>query len=70
LSGNARFPSWSSTQDEGWTRIALDKLKVPSTYFGDNIVRQGNLRAKFDVIIYPNGPVTVDGGEIPAGGTP
>ena len=62
--------SWSSTQDEGWVRMVFDKLKVPYTYFGDNLVRQGNLRAKYDVIIYPNGPVTVDGGEIPATGTP
>jgi hypothetical protein len=62
--------SWSSTQDEGWTRMAFDKFKIPYTYFGDNLVRLGNLRAKFDVIIYPNGPVTVDGGEIPVGGEP
>ena len=62
--------SWSSTQDEGWVRMVFDRLKVPYTYFADNLVRQGNLRAKFDVIIYPAGPVQVDGGEIPAGGTP
>jgi hypothetical protein len=62
--------SWSSTQDEGWVRMALDKLKVPYTYFADNTVRQGNLRARFDVIIYPAGPVQVDGGEMPASGAP
>jgi len=62
--------SWSSTQDEGWVRMVFDRLKVPYTYFGDNLVRQGNLRARFDVIIYPAGPVTVDGGDVPAGGTP
>lgn len=62
--------SWSSTQDEGWVRMVLDKLKVPYTYFADNTVRQGNLRAKFDVIIYPAGPVQVDGGEMPASGAP
>ena len=62
--------SWSSTQDEGWVRMALDKLKIPYTYFGDNLLRKGNLRAKYDVIIYPNGPITVDGGEIPATGAP
>jgi hypothetical protein len=62
--------SWSSTQDEGWVRMVLDKLKVPYVYFGDNQLRQGKLRAKYDVIFYPNGPVTVDGGEIPADGTP
>jgi hypothetical protein len=62
--------SWGSTQDEGWVRMAFDKLRIPYTYFADNTVRlQGNLRAKFDVIIYPNGPVQVDGGEAPTGGT-
>jgi len=62
--------SWSSTQDEGWVRMALDALKVPYTYFADNVVRQGSLRAKYDVIIYPAGPVQVEGGEMPVGGTP
>ncbi len=62
--------SWSSTQDEGWVRMVFDRLKVPYTYFADNTVRQGNLRAKFDVIIYPAGPVQVDGGDIPASGSP
>jgi hypothetical protein len=62
--------SWSNTQDEGWVRLALDTLKIPYTYFGDNLLRKGNLRAKYDVIIYPNGPITVDGGEIPATGAP
>ncbi|MFB3854662.1 MAG: M14 family zinc carboxypeptidase [Vicinamibacterales bacterium] len=62
--------SWSSTQDEGWVRMAFDNLRIPYTYFADNIVRRGNLRAKFDVIVYPNGPVQIDGGEIPATGTP
>jgi len=62
--------SWSSTQDEGWVRMSLDKLKIPYTYFGDNLLRKGSLKAKYDVIVYPNGPITVDGGDIPAGGTP
>jgi hypothetical protein len=38
--------SWTSTQDEGWVRLALDTFKVPYTYFADNLVRQGNLRQK------------------------
>jgi hypothetical protein len=62
--------SWSSTQDEGWVRMVFDRLKIPYTYFADNLVRQGNLRAKFDVIVYPAGPVQVDGGDVPSGGTP
>ncbi len=46
--------SWSRTQDEGWTRAALDYYGVPYTYFADQKVKEGNLRAKYDVIIYPH----------------
>jgi hypothetical protein len=46
--------SWSRTQDEGWTRAALDFYGVPYTYFADQKVKEGNLRAKYDVIIYPH----------------
>ena len=59
--------SWQSTQDEGWVRMAFDKLKIPFTYFGDNVVRQGNLRAKYDVIIYPHAGVQADSEGMPAG---
>ena len=58
--------TWTSTQDEGWVRMALDKFKVPYTYFADNLVRQGNLKQKYDVIIFPHaggaGPGLVYGG--------
>jgi hypothetical protein len=46
--------TWSSTQDEGWVRMALDNFKVPYTYFADNLVRQGSLKQKYDVIIFPH----------------
>ena len=46
--------SWSRTQDEGWVRAALDTYGVPYTYFADQKLREGNLRAKYDVIIYPH----------------
>lgn len=46
--------SWSRTQDEGWVRMAFDKLKIPYTYFGDVKLREGNLRAKYDVIVFPH----------------
>ncbi len=46
--------SWARTQDEGWTRAALDYYGVPFTYFADQKLRQGNLRAKYDVLIYPH----------------
>jgi hypothetical protein len=46
--------SWSRTQDEGWVRAALDTYGVPYTYFGDVKLREGNLRQKYDVIIFPH----------------
>jgi hypothetical protein len=45
--------SWSRTQDEGWTRAALDYYKIPYTYFADKLLREGHLRSKYDVIIFP-----------------
>ncbi len=48
--------SWTRTQDEGWVRAALDTYGVPYQYFGENAVaKMGDLRAKFDVILYPHG---------------
>ena len=46
--------SWSNTQNEGWVRMAFDKLKIPYTYFGDTKLRERNLRQKYDVIIFPH----------------
>jgi hypothetical protein len=46
--------SWQRTQDEGWVRAALDTYGIPYTYFADIKLRDGNLRQKYDVIIYPH----------------
>ena len=46
--------SWTRTQDEGWVRAALDTYGVPYTYFADQKLSEGNLRAKYDVIIFPH----------------
>jgi hypothetical protein len=46
--------SWSRTQDEGWVRAALDTFGVPYTYFADQKLKDGNLRSKYDVIIFPH----------------
>lgn len=60
--------SWQSTQDEGWWRLAFDHLKVPYDYIGDNEVRKGNLKAKYDVILYPHtGNIDITSEGIPAG---
>jgi hypothetical protein len=47
--------SWSRTQDEGWWRAAFDTYGVPYDYFGEPELKRGNLRAKYDVIVYPYG---------------
>jgi hypothetical protein len=46
--------SWANTQNEGWVRAAFDTYGVPYTYFGDIALREGNLRQKYDVIVYPH----------------
>jgi hypothetical protein len=46
--------SWSNTQNEGWVRAAFDTYGVPYTYFADIKLRDGNLRQKYDVIVYPH----------------
>ncbi|MGE3190425.1 MAG: hypothetical protein AB7N90_12135, partial [Vicinamibacterales bacterium] len=46
--------SWQRTQDEGWVRAALDTYGVPYTYFGDITLREGHLREKYDVIVFPH----------------
>ena len=48
--------TWQNTQNEGWYRIAFDRLAIPYTYISDHTVRDTpNLREKFDVIIF--GPI-------------
>jgi len=53
--------SWTRTQDEGWVRAALDHYGVPYTYFGEPKLKEGNLRAKYDVILWPHGGTPIGG---------
>ncbi len=46
--------AWQRTQDEGWVRAALDTYGVPYAYFADQKLKEGNLRSKYDVIIFPH----------------
>ncbi len=46
--------SWQRTQDEGWVRLALDRYGIPFTYFADQKLREGHLRDKYDVIVFPS----------------
>jgi hypothetical protein len=46
--------SWVNTQDEGWFRLALDRLNVPYAYIPLQEIRDNaDLRSKYDVIIFP-----------------
>jgi hypothetical protein len=56
--------SWTRTQDEGWVRAALDHYGVPYAYFGEPKLKEGNLRARYDVIIWPHGGTPI-GGPLP-----
>lgn len=48
--------TWQNTQNEGWYRVAFDKLKIPYTYISDHTVRDtADLRKKFDVVLL--GPI-------------
>jgi hypothetical protein len=48
--------TWTSTQNEGWFRVAFDRLQIPYDYISDQKLREtANLRDKWDVILF--GPV-------------
>ncbi|HEV7838244.1 MAG TPA: hypothetical protein VGO75_09295, partial [Gemmatimonadaceae bacterium] len=47
---------WLSTQTEGWWRQAFDFLKIPYSYISvQDAAKDPNLRAKYDVILFPPG---------------
>jgi hypothetical protein len=46
--------SWTRTQDEGWWRAAFDRYAIPYDYFSDQQLARRNLRASYDVIVFPN----------------
>ena len=50
----AIYSTWGSTQDVGWVRHAFDKFEVPFDLIYKDRVRQGNLKAAYDVIVIPN----------------
>jgi len=51
--------TWTTTQNEGWLRMALDANEIPYEYISVHEVRDdANLRDKYDVILF--GPSTSD----------
>jgi len=50
----ALLHSWLRTQDEGWWRMALDRLKVPYDYLSvQTVAATPSLRTRWDVIVFP-----------------
>jgi hypothetical protein len=43
---------WADTDSIGWVRYSLDQRRIPYTYVRDEDIRAGNLRDKFDVLLY------------------
>jgi hypothetical protein len=62
----ALLHTWLTTQTEGWWRQAFDNAQVPFTYINtQQVAKDDNLNAKFDVIIFPpvgRGPEGIVGG--------
>ena len=50
----AMFSTWGSTQDLGWVRYAFDKFEVNYDLIYKERIKQGNLRADYDVIVIPS----------------
>jgi hypothetical protein len=52
----ALMHTWRSTQTEGWWRYAFDKAGLPYDYISvQDVARDANLRAKYDVILFAPG---------------
>jgi hypothetical protein len=50
----AMFSTWSSTQDVGWVRYAFDRFGIVYDLIYKERIRQGGLRASYDVIVIPS----------------
>ncbi|MFO8172878.1 MAG: M14 family zinc carboxypeptidase, partial [Longimicrobiales bacterium] len=51
----ALLHTWTRTQDEGWARFTLDQQGVAYDYVGeDKIGSMGDLRSRYDVILFPH----------------
>jgi hypothetical protein len=50
----ALYSTWTSTQDAGWVRYALDHFEVPYDLIYKEQVKQGNLHSRYDVVVIPS----------------
>lgn len=52
----AIYSAWNATQEVGWVRYAFDRFGIPFDLIYKERVKQGNLRADYDVIVMPTQP--------------
>jgi hypothetical protein len=45
---------WADTDTSGWARYSLDQRHIPYNYVRDEDIRAGNLKARYDVLLYPH----------------
>jgi hypothetical protein len=65
----ALMHTWINTQDEGWWRLALDRLSIPFEYIStQDVAKDPDLRSKYDVILFP--PVGRGAGQAIISGMP
>jgi hypothetical protein len=57
----AVWHSWADTQAVGWIRLVLDREKVPYAYIRDEDIRAGRLREKYDVIVFGDNWLNLQG---------
>ncbi len=50
----ALYKSFTAAMDEGWTRWLLENFGFAYTNIGNADLQAGNLRSKFDVVIFPD----------------
>ncbi len=48
------YKSFVPSMDEGWTRWIFEQMQVPYESVGNAAIRAGNLRARFDAIVFPD----------------
>jgi hypothetical protein len=50
----ALLHTWRNTQDDGSVRYAFDTMGIPYDYVPEDRLRDGDLRARYDVVIFPD----------------
>ena len=57
----AVYSTWGNTQEVGWVRHAFDRFAIPFDLIFKERVREGDLRADYDVVLIPNQGRTAKG---------